>query len=167
MSQYLPLLILAILTAVFGGVSVLMSRILQKPRPNLAKSSPYECGVIDLTPQPERFPVRFFLIAMIFIVFDIEIIFFYPFTMVYRELGAYGLVAMIIFTVAVFESFLYLLSNGALDWGPVKELRRSRVGLDRNRTTSNTIRRVGIDGRGPGPAVTPEASPTNIPAEVA
>lgn len=167
MSQYLPLLILAILTAVFGGVSVLMSRILQKPRPNQAKSSPYECGVIELTPQPERFPIRFFLIAMIFIVFDIEIIFFYPFTMVFRELGGYGLVAMIIFTVAVFESFLYLLSNGALDWGPVKELRTSRLGLDRNRTTSNTIRRVGTEGRGAAPGAAPQPSPTNIPAEVA
>ena len=96
---------------------------------------------------PERFPVRFYLIAMIFIVFDIEIIFFYPFTMVYQELGGYGLVAILIFSAAVFESFLYLISNGALDWGPVQHLRRSSLLLASDRTTETTIRRVGSVGR--------------------
>jgi NADH-quinone oxidoreductase subunit A len=145
--QYLPVLALLVLTALFGGISLVMARLLNPPKPNAAKVSPYECGIVDQTEPPERFPVRFYLIAMIFIVFDIEIIFFYPFTMVYSELGWYGVAAIVIFSAAVFESFLYLISNGALDWGPVRALRRSEVMLGAGRTTSSTVRRVGAEGR--------------------
>ena len=147
MAQYLPLLALLVLTAVFGAISVVMSRVLMPPRPTAAKVMPYECGIVDTQDPPERFPVRFYLIAMIFIVFDIEIIFFYPFTMVYEELGAYGLIAILIFSAAVFESFLYLISNGALDWGPIKHVRRSSLLLSADRTSETTVRRVGADGR--------------------
>ena len=151
MGQYLPVLGLLVLTALFGAISVVMSKLLNPAKPTAAKVSPYECGIVDQTEPPERFPVRFYLIAMIFIVFDIEIIFFYPFTMVYEQLGGYGVAAIVIFSAAVFESFVYLISNGALDWGPVQRLRRSRVLLDADRTTASTIRRVGTDGR---PALT-------------
>ena len=65
--------------------------------------------------------------AMIFIVFDIEIIFLFPWAIVYRSLGPFGLFAIVIFAAAVFESFVYLISNGALDWGPIKQLRRIDV----------------------------------------
>lgn len=147
MGQYLPVLALLVLTALFGGISLVMARLLNPPKPNAAKVSPYECGIVDQEDPPERFPVRFYLIAMIFIVFDIEIIFFYPFTMVYSELGWYGVVAIVIFSAAVFESFLYLISNGALDWGPARVLRRSQVMLAAERTTSTTVRRVGAEGR--------------------
>ena len=68
--------------------------------------------------------MRFYLIAMIFIVFDIEIIFLYPWAVIYRNLGAFGLAEILLFTVAVLVSFVYLLSNGALDWGPAKQARR-------------------------------------------
>jgi NADH-quinone oxidoreductase subunit A len=146
MGQYLPVLALLVLTALFGAISVVMSRLLNPPRPSAAKVSPYESGIADITEPPERFPVRFYLIAMIFIVFDIEIIFFYPFTMVYSELGWYGIVAIVIFSAAVFESFLYLISNGALDWGPAKSLRRSQL-RSAERTSTTTVRRVGSDGR--------------------
>ncbi|MHB1139636.1 MAG: NADH-quinone oxidoreductase subunit A [Microthrixaceae bacterium] len=158
MAQYLPLLVLLVLTAAFGAVSVVMSRILMPPRPTAAKVMPYESGIVDIQDPPERFPVRFYLIAMIFIVFDIEIIFFYPFTMVYRELGGYGLLAILIFSAAVFESFLYLISNGALDWGPIKHVRRSSLLLATDRTTETTIRRVGADGRASGLAAVGDAS---------
>ena len=151
MGQYLPVLGLLVLTALFGAISVVMSKLLNPAKPTAAKVSPYECGIVDQTEPPERFPVRFYLIAMIFIVFDIEIIFFYPFTMVYEQLGGYGVAAIVIFSAAVFESFVYLISNGALDWGPVQRVRRSRVLLDADRTTATTIRRVGTDGR---PALT-------------
>jgi NADH-quinone oxidoreductase subunit A len=155
-AQYLPVLALLVLTALFGAISLVMSRLLNPPRPNAAKSSPYECGIVDQTEPPERFPVRFYLIAMIFIVFDIEIIFFYPFTMVYSELGWFGVVAIVIFSAAVFESFLYLISNGALDWGPARAVRRSKVMLAAERTTSTTVRRVGADGRSAQPNAAPE-----------
>ncbi len=84
---------------------------------------------------------------MIFIVFDIEIIFFYPWAVAHAEAGLFGLVAILIFTVAVFESFVYLIGNGALDWGPVKQLRSMRSMVSEERTTATTIRRVGLEGR--------------------
>lgn len=147
LGQYLPILAMLVLAVVFGALSRVASRLLAPRRPTAAKSAPYECGITDTKEAPERFPVTFFLVAMIFIVFDIEIIFFYPFTQVYGALGWFGLVAIGIFTVAVFESFLYLVSNGALDWGPPQHLRRSRLHVHADRTTANTVRRVGLDGR--------------------
>jgi NADH-quinone oxidoreductase subunit A len=153
MGQFLPIVALAVLAAVFAGVSFVASRILSPPRPTAAKVAPYECGIVDQVDPPERFPVRFFLIAMIFIVFDIEIIFFYPFTLVVESLGGYGIVAILVFSAAVFESFLYLISKGALDWGPAKQLRRSRLLTDPARTSASTVRRVGLEGRaGESPA---------------
>jgi NADH-quinone oxidoreductase subunit A len=149
MGQYLPIVALLVLVALFAGISLIAQRILVPQRPNEAKVAPYECGILDTTDPPERFPVRFYLIAMIFIVFDIEIIFFYPFTQVYGVLGWFGLIAIGIFTAAVFESFLYLISNGALDWGPPKHLRRSQLHTAPERTTTSTVRRVGLEGREP------------------
>jgi NADH-quinone oxidoreductase subunit A len=147
--QYLPILALIILVGLFAGISFFASRLLNPPRPTAAKVAPYECGIVDVAEPPERFPVRFFLIAMIFIVFDIEIIFFYPFTMVVDSLGAYGIIAILIFSAAVFESFLYLISKGALDWGPAKLVRRSQAMTDATRTSRTTVRRVGLEGREP------------------
>ena len=150
MGQYLPILALLVLAALFASISFVASRLLNPPRPTPAKIAPYECGIVDQADPPERFPVRFFLIAMIFIVFDIEIIFFYPFTMVFSDLGLFGIIAIVIFSAAVFESFVYLISKGALDWGPAKQVRRSAIMTGQSRTTSSTIRRVGTDGRPDG-----------------
>ena len=154
MGQYLPLVALLVLTALFGVISIIVSRLLNPPRPTPAKTAPYECGIVDQAPPPERFPVRFYLIAMIFIVFDIEIIFLYPYAVVYEGLGGFGLVEIIVFAVPVFASFLFLIANGALDWGPVKRLRRQMPEVAGVRTSSSTIRRVGLEGRerevGPG-----------------
>jgi NADH-quinone oxidoreductase subunit A len=146
MGEYLPILALLVLCSLFGAISIMVSRLLNKPRPTSAKVAPYECGILDITDPPERFPVRFYLIAMIFIVFDIEIIFLYPFAMVFRSLGVFGLVAIVVFAAAVFESFLYLISNGTLDWGPVKRMRQSMM-VGGGRTAASTVRRVGLEGR--------------------
>ena len=158
MAQYLPIFALLVLAVVFGAISRLASRLLAPRNPTAAKSAPYECGITSATEPPERFPVRFYLVAMIFIVFDIEIVFLYPWAVNYRQLGGFGLVEMLTFALAVFVSFLYMLSRGALDWGPVKRLRRLEA-VDPARTTSSTIRRVGLDGRGPaGPPAGDAAS---------
>jgi NADH-quinone oxidoreductase subunit A len=139
------MLVLAIL---FGVISIVVSKVLAPRRPSAAKSSPYECGIVPGRDVPERFPVKFFLVAMIFIVFDIEVIFLFPFATVFRSLGGFGIAAIVIFSAAVFESFVYLISNGALDWGPIKNLRRSDV-TSPNRTSTSTVRRVGLEGREP------------------
>ncbi len=135
-----------ILGIIFAGISLLASRLLAPRNPTAAKQDPYECGITSSQEPPERFPVRFFLVGMIFIVFDVEIIFMYPWALTFREIGLFGLVAMLIFSFAVFESFLYIIGNGALEWGPVKQIMRNSV-VDPNRTTNTTIRRVGLEGR--------------------
>src|SRR4051794_22460366 len=138
-----------ILATLFAGLSILASKILGPKRPTLAKSAPYECGIVPEEEPAERFPVRFYLVAMIFIVFDIEIIFLFPWAVIYRQLGAFGLWEMMIFAVAVFVSFIYLIGNGALNWGPVKALSPMK---DMRRTTDSTVRRVGAEGRAVEPA---------------
>src|SRR5205807_5026668 len=110
-----------------------------------AKSTPYESGIVPDTPPDGRFPVRFYLVAMIFIIFDIEIIFIYPWAVIYRALGTFGLWEILLFAAAVFASFIYLIGNGALNWGPVnpKAQRASPTGATGSeRSTTTTIRRV-------------------------
>jgi NADH-quinone oxidoreductase subunit A len=161
-NQYLPILVLLVLAIVFGLLSRVASRLLGPRNMTLAKMAPYECGIIPENEPPQRFGVKFFLVAMIFIVFDIEIIFLFPWAIVYRSLGPFGLFAIVIFAAAVFESFVYLISNGALDWGPIKQLRRTDV-VDPARTAASTIRRVGLEGREPPP----EPSVSDVPGEAA
>ena len=149
MDQYLPIVTLLILAVIFGVISALVSRLLAPRRPTPAKSAPYECGIVPRKDPPERFPVRFYLVAMIFIIFDIEIIFLYPWAVVYRGLGTFGFWEMVVFAGAVFVSFLYLISNGALDWGPVQRLRsggRPEM-VSAERTAHTTVKRVGLEGR--------------------
>jgi NADH-quinone oxidoreductase subunit A len=147
MGQYLPVVAMLVLAVLFAVLSFAASKLLAPRRPSAAKSSPYECGIVPSQEPPERFPVRFYLVAMIFIVFDIEIIFLYPYAVVYRDLGAFGLAEMLVFAIAVFASFVYLIANGALDWGPAKALRRDQQHSS-DRTTATTVRRVGTEGRG-------------------
>ena len=147
MGQYLPIVVLMLLAVLFAAVSLVASKMLNPAHLTAAQTAPYECGIVDQTQPPERFPVRFYLVAMIFIVFDIEIVFLYPFTTVYHQLGVFGLVAVVEFAVAVFASFMYLIANGALDWGPAKAERRSSLLIDSSRTSTSTVRRVGLEGR--------------------
>ena len=151
MGQYLPIFAMLVLALVFAGVSRVVSQLMAPRNPSVAKSAPYECGIVPSKEPPERFPVKFFLVAMIFIVFDIEIIFMFPYATVFRELGGFGIGAIVIFSAAVFESFVYLISKGALDWGPIKRLQRSDI-VSPARTATTTVRRVGLEGREPAAA---------------
>ncbi|HET6793227.1 MAG TPA: NADH-quinone oxidoreductase subunit A [Acidimicrobiales bacterium] len=147
MTQYTPILALLILAVIFAGVSLLASRLLAPSRPTAAKSAPYECGIVPDREPAERFPVRFYLVAMIFIIFDIEIIFLYPWAVIFKEPGGpqgFLLVEMAVFALAVFVAFIYLISNGALDWGPLKRL-RPIAPVSPARTTESTVRRIGRD----------------------
>ncbi|MCU0273332.1 MAG: NADH-quinone oxidoreductase subunit A [Acidimicrobiales bacterium] len=152
LGQWLPVVVLLVLAFLFAILSLVASKLLAPRSPNDRKSAPYECGIIPAKDTPERFPVRFFLIAMIFIVFDIEIIFFYPWAIAHGEVGVFGLVAVLIFTFAVFESFVYLIGNGALEWGPKHAARRLQAAISAERTATSTVRRVGLEGREAGEA---------------
>ena len=144
MEQYLPILTMFVLATLFAALSFLASKLLAPSHPNATKAGPYESGIVPRYEPAQRFPVRFYLVAMIFIIFDIEIIFLYPWAVVFRQLDLFGLVEMVIFAIAVFVSFVYLISNGALDWGPSKRLRTGTSDPRRGaeRTTASTVHRV-------------------------
>src|SRR5438105_4047731 len=144
MADYLPILCLLVLSVLFAALSFLASSLLGPSRSTAAKSAPYECGIVPTREPAERFPVRFYLVAMIFIIFDIEIIFLYPWAVIFRRLALFGLIEMAVFAVAVFVSFMYLISRGALDWGPVARLRPT-TDLPSVRTSDSTVRRIGRD----------------------
>jgi len=140
--QYLPILGLLILGVLFASGSLVMSSLAApRKRPTDAKLAPYECGIVPDVEPPQRFPVRFYLVAMIFVIFDIEIVFMYPFAVVFRQLGLFGLVEVVAFSVTVFAALLFLVSEGALSWGPVKQLNRGMP----SRTSSSTIVRIGAE----------------------
>ena len=147
MSQYLPVLALMILAILFAVGSFIASGLLAPSRVTQEKLAPYECGIIPGREPPQRFPVRFYLVAMMFVIFDIEIIFLYPYAVAHEALGLFGLVNILIFSALVFESFIYLISKGALDWGPLQVSRRQDPLRAADRTSSSTVRRVGQDGR--------------------
>ena len=123
MSDYLPILVMAALVVAFVLFSFIASQLLAPTRPNSAKQAPYECGIVpEGRDQAERFPVKFYLVAMSFIVLDVEIVFLYPFAAVFRGLGVFGLVAMTAFVLVLLVPFAYLLSVGALEWAPVRDV---------------------------------------------
>jgi NADH-quinone oxidoreductase subunit A len=139
MEQYLPIFVMFVLGLIFCVGSFMASALLgPRSKPTAAKLAPYECGIIPDHEPPERFPVRFYLVAMIFIIFDIEIVFLYPFAVIFRQLHTFGLVEVLVFAAVVLVSFLYLVSNGALTWGPAKRL---QVGVP-PRTSESTITRI-------------------------
>ena len=155
MAQYLPIVAMVVLVLLFVSLSFLVSGLLgQRRRPTSAKQAPYECGIVPETEPVERFPVRFYLVAMAFIVLDVEIIFLYPFTTVLRPLGTYGLVAMGVFLLVLLVPFGYLLSTGAVDWGPARRI-AEHLAPRRVVRVAGTPGREGLD---PGPAPDAEAA---------
>ena len=115
---YLPILVLGILGAAFGAFSIVAPTIIGPRRYNRARLDAYECG-IDPTPQPMgggRFPIRYYLTAMLFIIFDIEIVFLYPFAVAFDQLRLFGLVEMVLFIVTVLTVYGYVWRRGGLEW---------------------------------------------------
>ncbi len=150
MDQYLPIVILMLLGIVFGVLSLFASKLLGPSRPSAAKEAPYECGIVPTREPPERFPVSFYIVAMLFIMFDIEIIFVYPYAVSRGALGAYAFWAVLIFSVVFFLTFVYEVARGGLDWGPVQKYRSLAAEAEMvapQRTLGSTIRRVGTEGR--------------------
>jgi NADH-quinone oxidoreductase subunit A len=118
MNLYVPILVLAVLAAGFAVFSVTIAPFTGPKRWNRAKLDSYECG-IDPTPQPVgggRFPLKYMITAMLFIVFDIEIIFLYPWAVAFDALGVFGLVEMVLFIVTVLVAYAYVWRRRGLDW---------------------------------------------------
>jgi NADH-quinone oxidoreductase subunit A len=113
---YVPILILAAVAVGFAAVTLLLSHLLGRPRPNPAKNSVYECGVPAVGSARERFPVKFYLVCMIFILLDVDAAFLYPWALIFRDLGLFGFLEMLAFIGLLGGGFVYAWKVGALDW---------------------------------------------------
>jgi NADH-quinone oxidoreductase subunit A len=117
LSEYLPVLVLAALAFLFAVASLFASSLVRPNRPNPVKLMPYECGNDPVRlPKGERFSVKFYVVAMLFIIFDIETIFLFPWAVGFRQLGLFGLVEMVVFIALVFVAYVYIWRSGGLDW---------------------------------------------------
>lgn len=117
MNPYLPVLVLAGIAAAFAVSSVAGARLIGPSRYNRSKMEAYECGIRPTSqPNGQRFPVKYYLTAMLFIVFDIEIVFLYPWAISFDSLGVFGLVEMAVFMATVFVAYAYVWRRGGLTW---------------------------------------------------
>jgi NADH-quinone oxidoreductase subunit A len=113
---YWPVLLQALIAMAVATGMLGISYLLGKRVRNRAKDSPYECGIVATGSARERFSVKFYLVGMLFILFDIEAIFLYPWAVVYRELKLFGFFEMFIFIILILTGFFYIWKKGALEW---------------------------------------------------
>jgi NADH-quinone oxidoreductase subunit A len=113
---YFPVLVQTVLAILVAGALITLSFVLGKRVKDRVKDSPYECGIAPTGTARERFSVKFYLVAIVFILFDIEAIFLYPWAVVYRELKMFAFVEMLLFIVLIVCGFFYVWKKGALDW---------------------------------------------------
>ena len=117
MGHYFPVLVFAVLAAALPLGTIIAARVVQRQRPNPAKLEPYECGIEPTTSAFDtRFSVRYFLIAVLFVVFDVETIFLFPWAVMFNRLGLFGLVEMLVFIVILVVGYFYCWKRKALDW---------------------------------------------------
>ena len=114
--NYLPLLVLLVISTVLAAVVIFISTFLGPHRPTLRKLQPYESGMTPLGPAQRRMPIKFYLVAVMFILFDVEVIFFYPWAVVFRQLGLFGFIEMVIFVAILLVGYVYAWKKGALEW---------------------------------------------------
>ena len=116
MPSYVPILILGLVAVGFAVFTLFVSQLLGKARPNPQKSAVYECGVPAIGTARERFPIKFYLVCMLFILFDVDAAFLYPWALVFRQIGVFGFVEMLVFILLLGGGFVYAWKVGALDW---------------------------------------------------
>jgi len=116
LDNYGGLLLMFILAAGLAGVLVIASTFVGKKSHSRAKDQPYECGMAPVGDARQPFSVHFYLVALVFILFDIEAIFLYPWALVYHELKVFGFVEMLLYIIILFAGYIFLWKKGALDW---------------------------------------------------
>jgi NADH-quinone oxidoreductase subunit A len=114
--EYIPVLMFLLIAIGFAGGTILMSSLIVPRRSNRVKMSAYECGVDPVGDARSRFSIKFYLVAVLFILFDIEAVFLYPWAVAFRQLGLYGLIEMVLFIAVLLVGYLYVLKKKALDW---------------------------------------------------
>jgi NADH-quinone oxidoreductase subunit A len=115
-NPYIPILIMMALAVLIAAAMIIVSRFLGPQNPEPLKLQPYECGMTPIGGARVRFSVKFYLIAMLFILFDVEAIFLYPWAVVHRYLGWFGLVEMAIFILILLVGYVYIWKRGAFEW---------------------------------------------------
>jgi NADH-quinone oxidoreductase subunit A len=148
LSEYLGIALLAALALVFAVGSLAASSLLRPSRPTPAKLAPYECGIEPVRlPSGERFSVRFYVVAMLFIIFDVEVIFLFPWAVAFRELGLFGLVEMAVFLGLVLVAYVYVWRGGVLDWSAEdRRAATARVAAARAEGPEQVLREVARAG---------------------
>jgi NADH-quinone oxidoreductase subunit A len=116
LDQFAPIGVMIIIALILSFIILMISRVFGPHRPSFRKNAPYESGMKPIGPGARRIPVKFYLVAVLFIIFDIEVIFFMPWAVVMRQLGVYGLLVMGVFTLILVVGFIYEWKKGALEW---------------------------------------------------
>ncbi|MBT8435651.1 MAG: NADH-quinone oxidoreductase subunit A [Gammaproteobacteria bacterium] len=116
LGNYLPILIFMCITLVMGSVFIILGKLLGPSRPDAEKNSPYECGFEAFEDSRMKFDVRYYLVAILFIIFDLEIAFLFPWAIVLDQVGTFGLVSMAVFLSVLVVGFIYEWKKGALEW---------------------------------------------------
>ncbi|MBX9598262.1 MAG: NADH-quinone oxidoreductase subunit A [Burkholderiales bacterium] len=115
-SLYFPILFFMLLACLMGSAMMIAGRVLGRHKPDIQKNSPYECGFEAFEDARVKFDVRYYLIAILFILFDLEIAFLLPWALVFKVLGMYGFIVMSIFLAILIAGFIYVWKKGALEW---------------------------------------------------
>jgi NADH-quinone oxidoreductase subunit A len=116
MGEYLGIVITFLLAGALAGGFILLASTLGPKKPSSVKSQPFECGEVPFSLPTGHLSIKFYLTAMLFVIFDVELVFLYPWAVVYRGLGASGLVEIVIFLAVLMAGFFYAWDNGALEW---------------------------------------------------
>jgi NADH-quinone oxidoreductase subunit A len=115
-ADYLPILVMVVVVVAFAAIALILSALTGPRRPNPAKLSPYESGMPPFGSARRRLSIKYFLTAVLFILFDIEIIFFYPWAILFRQLELFGLIEMGIFTLVLLIGYVYFWRKGGFEW---------------------------------------------------
>lgn len=114
--EYIAIAVMIALATIVAGAAIVLGELLGPKKKTKVKAEPYESGIAPIGPGTRRMPVRFYLIAVLFILFDIEVVFFLPWAVAFRQLGLFGLVEMAIFIVILLIGYVYAWKKGALEW---------------------------------------------------
>lgn len=115
-NEYIPIFILLALSIAVGIIVLLLGRYIGPHRPTKKKGEPYESGMIPYGPGTRQMPVRFYLVAVLFILFDVEVIFFLPWAVTFQKLGLFAVIEMFVFVAILMTGFVYLWKKGAMEW---------------------------------------------------
>jgi NADH-quinone oxidoreductase subunit A len=114
--NYVPILLFMIIAVAFAVGTILFARLVQAGKPNAVKLEPYECGIEPVTDARDRYSVRYYLIAMLFVIFEIETVFMFPWAVMLDKLKVFGLIEMLVFLFILVVGYFYAWRKGALEW---------------------------------------------------